>query len=248
MKIQSGFYTLLFFISLSCQHHKLITDKEAFTVYENSINDSFLIKIDTYRHTKKTDFDRIVFYFDANLKSGKQIREFFNDPFDSNTLLVGIAHLGNYREKRRRDFMNDDTKIGVLLDSIIIPQIKDEYGWGNQRIIIGHSLAGLWVYQNFMNGDTTFTTSIAISPSLWYKRQYEKSFDSSKVNTSNSMLYIYWGGKERLNYVRSACRALRISVFTKLTLSHRIMFKEIKGKGHNSTVKQALRYSFVYSQ
>ena len=50
----------------------------------------------------------------------------------------------------------------------VIPFIEKKYRTGNRKVLIGESLAGLFVSEVFLRHPDTFTGYISISPSLWW--------------------------------------------------------------------------------
>lgn len=217
---------------------------EVITVYSISANDSFDVRFDVFKHPKGSEtFDKIVFYFDAGLKAGKAVQGFFADTANENTLLVGIAHKGYFREKRRRDLMSENENMNQLFDSLIVPYVKKHYGWSSERIIIGHSFGGLWAYRDFFKGDSLFTSFIAISPSLWVEGT--KMPNEYKLNKDEaSKLYVYWGGNEELNYVKGACKKADKQIQTDNLLRDNIKTHELNGETHNTTPLPALKLYF----
>lgn len=239
-------YLIIICLAFCCCKSVLNADgaTETITVYNELAKDSFDIRIDIFNHSRKhKNFEKIVFYFDAGIKSGTKIRDFFGDTANSNTLLVGIAHKGYFREKRRRDLMENNNNLKQLLDSSIIPYIKAKYGWSDERIIIGHSFGGLWVYRSFFSADTMFTTYLAISPSLWVEGT-KQPLDYDTRTLEDKKLIMYWGRDEEFNYVKGACKKADEQIKTNTLLSSKIERKELEGESHNSTVTPALQNYF----
>lgn len=54
----------------------------------------------------------------------------------------------------------------------VIPWIETQYRTNSQRIIMGESLAGLFILETWLQQPELFTDYIAISPSLWYDDRY----------------------------------------------------------------------------
>jgi len=85
--------------------------------YPKSVADSFEIYISIPQDYNLDRTYNVVYYCDANLKSGKQLRELISTKhYDNlqNSIFVGIGHIGNYHTLRRRDFIlpiisGDDT-------------------------------------------------------------------------------------------------------------------------------------------
>lgn len=242
----SKYLVIVLMVSFGCAAPPVGTGTMNKVFYDANVKDSFEVRVDDCStQGNKRQYKTILFYFDAGLKSGKQLRTFFkNETSNPNILLVGISHFGNYREKRRRDFMKDNEGMQHLLDSCIIPFVKQNFGWAKERIAVGHSFGGLWVYRKFFEPDTLFTTLIAVSPSVWYDGADEKRVLPTKINNPSKKLYMYWGGNEVLNYVRKSCRKVNTWVAADNSLTKTIYFRELKGKTHNTTLLPALEDYF----
>jgi hypothetical protein len=103
---------------LCCQVSYVQQGTDTVFLYDNVIQDSFEIRVDNYRKQSNSgSYDTIVFYFDASLKAGNFLREVYSDSSHTNTLLVGIAHFGNYSQKRRRDLMEANNHLKHLIGS-----------------------------------------------------------------------------------------------------------------------------------
>lgn len=220
---------------------------EVITIYGGLAKDSFDVRFDLLNDVKgEKELQKIVFYFDAGIKAGDKVRSSFmrKGKVYNNTLLVGIAHKGFFREKRRRDLMEDNGNMNQLLDSLIAPYIKKHYGWSKKRIVIGHSFGGLWVYRDFLKADTLFTNFVAISPSLWVGGTKKPSELKNKNFEKLANLTMYWGSKEGLNYVKGACEAFTKDIEAIPTLKKKVVAVELKGESHNSTPLPALKLYF----
>lgn len=243
-----GKYIIIICLAFCCCKSVLNVDgaTETITIYSELAKDSFDIRIDVFNHHEgQKKFEKIVFYFDAGIKSGTKIRDFFGDTANENTLLVGIAHKGYFREKRRRDLMEDNNNLKQLLDSSIVTYIKAKYGWSDERIIIGHSFGGLWVYRSFFSADTLFTTYLAISPSLWVEgTKLPLEYGVERIANTNNKLYMFWGGDEEFNYVKGACEKADKQIMGNEIFVSKIKTKELKGESHNTTQTPALIHFF----
>lgn len=152
--------------------------------------DSLLIRIrDLAGRVKPGDTVHFVYYGDQSLKSGKIMEEIIEkykaQLSDRHYVFVGIAHFGEYRPRRRRDFIppsvesqngyegisanygQADSFYYFLVDKIR-PFAENKFSSTNiQRSWIGHSLGGLFASYLLLNGDSLFTDLYALSPALW---------------------------------------------------------------------------------
>src|SRR5688500_6086262 len=85
-------------------------------IYSQKVRDSFEIYINTPPTYDSNMLYDIVYYCDANLKSGKLLRELINNeeyaPKVNQTIFVGVGHRGDFHVLRRRDFILPRMKNG----------------------------------------------------------------------------------------------------------------------------------------
>ncbi|MBI4852140.1 MAG: alpha/beta hydrolase [Acidobacteria bacterium] len=96
-------------------------------------------------------------------------------------LLVGIENTERRRDMTGFTENEDDKKIAIrvggsenfrkFLKNELMPQIKERYQTTNETVIIGESLAGLFVMETFFLEPDLFDTYIAFDPSLWWNNQ-----------------------------------------------------------------------------
>lgn len=72
------------------------------------------------------------------------------------------------RYDRPAGTLGGSSKFRDMLAKLLIPYIEKEYRTNNRRIVLGESLAGLFITETFLTTPELFTDYIAISPSLWY--------------------------------------------------------------------------------
>lgn len=233
------------------------------TVYSQHIKDSFEIYISkptNYSSEKKYD---VIYYCDANLKSGKELRKQITDDEKlskkGNYLFVGIGHIGDYHVLRRRDFIlpfinNGDTvpksaEYGHVKDfyqfltTELIPSIESTFLCSKKRTILGHSLGGLFAFYCLFQNDKTFTNYIALSPALWIDNYSIYKFNKLKTSLpQNSYLYLSAGAQETINRILTGANAmdkfLREKKYNKLSYEFQIH----PGKTHNTQVPESLKY------
>ena len=134
-------------------------------IYSHSVKDSFELYITVPKSYDSNQVYAVFYYFDANLKSGKKLREMIQQPaFASRvnkTIFVGIGHRGDFHELRRRDFIlpsirqGDTSGLAVnygqatnfynFMKNELMPIITKAYKTDPlNNSIMGHSLGG-WV-------------------------------------------------------------------------------------------------------
>lgn len=94
-------------------------------------------------------------------------------------LVVGVAHAGADpwdRERRQADFAPISEEGGnhgfqrFLMDDLV-PFVESRTGADPaRRVLLGHSLAGSFVLENFVHDPFGFRGRVAISPSIWSRR------------------------------------------------------------------------------
>jgi predicted alpha/beta superfamily hydrolase len=190
-------------------------------IYSANVKDSFEIYITQRTDSASVPYDEIIYYLDADLKSGKKLRQLAEDDrikFRKRILFVGIGHIGNYHQLRRRDFIlpfiqNGDTipkspeygqidRFYKFLNSELIPSINTRYASTGRRSIVGHSLGGLFVVYCLFRNEGIFDAYFALSPSLWIDGYQIFSFNRlDKQLVDSSYFFFAAGKKERFNHI-----------------------------------------------
>lgn len=232
------------------------------SIYSQIVKDSFDIYV-TLPASYKTDktYD-IVYYCDANLKSGKELRRQVMNGKDilenKNLIFVGIGHIGDYHQLRRRDFIlpfisdndtipksNDYGHINdfyLFLTSELDVQIQSTYSCSWKRTIIGHSLGGLFAIYCLFQNNNFFTNYIALSSALWVNNYSIYNFN--KISDSlhyKSYLYLSAGSGETINRILPGAAAMNKFLKEKKYTNLELKYKVHKGKTHNSQVPESLK-------
>jgi predicted alpha/beta superfamily hydrolase len=209
--------TLLFFINQVCAQYHTTVRK----VYSTNVKDSFEIYISEPEERLAGNYDEVIYYLDANLKSGKLLRQLVEDDkvkFRKKFLYVGIGHIGNFHQLRRRDFIlpfiqNGDTiprsaeygqteKFYQFLQSELIPSIDANYPNEARRSILGHSLGGLFAVYCLFRNEGLFDKYFALSPALWIDHFRIFQFDRIKDRpVKGSYLFLAAGSRENFNNI-----------------------------------------------
>ena len=206
---------LVFFTSLSSSAQ---TTREDFK--STRTGDIYQLVIKQPKGFDSTKAYHHVYFTDAGINSGKTI---LTQPEDStrNCILIGIAHKGEWDEKRQRDFLPSDvsnngnsdfgqaSKFYLLMKEELIPLINKRYPKQGSKVFIGHSFGGLLALYMSMRENKLFDHYYAISPSVWANyyeiMKIEKNYAVSDKNY-NSNISIYAGSLEFLNKVLSSSR------------------------------------------
>lgn len=235
------------------------------TVYSHHVRDSFELYIDLPKMYSADSNYSIVFYMDANLKLGQEIRRQIrldaNKQNLTDVIFVGVGHIGDYREKRRRDFIppvvddsdvreDDDQHFGhadlfyKFLTHELIPHIDKTYPTNNRYTVIGHSLSGLFAFYCMLQPEGKFTNHAALSPSLWINDDHmfevEDKFHKEHRELRTT-LYHSCGTWEWMNKVLDGSRRMN-AVLENRYKGLNYVYVEHEGKTHNGVVPVSLEY------
>jgi predicted alpha/beta superfamily hydrolase len=208
----------------------------------------------------------VIFYMDANLKSGNKLREIIDERNKQgkpiNAVFVGVGHIGNYHSLRRRDFItpfikdehdslfSNDKSYGqcqnfyLFLKEELIPYIEKNYKVNSNRTLIGHSLGGLFAFYCLFKNERPFTSFVALSPALWINHANIYAFENKYRHDSSSLqanLYLCIGGAERFNYILPGSKKMRDYLENNPYAGLHFEYHEFAGETHNSEVPLALK-------
>lgn len=228
------------------------------TVYSSNVNDKFTVVIRKpadYSSSKKYHH---VYMVDGNIGMGDYIlgkSATWAATIPSNCVIIAIGHLGNWHEKRNRDFVptdvtkNSNAKFGkanlfyLFLKNELIPQMEKKMPNRKSRAFIGHSLGGLFCLYTIFQTDKLFDYHFAISPSCWANQNEIERIEAafSKNNKSiNANTTIYVGGLEFLNKVLPSTRSF-FNIVTERKYNHITILKnELADANHFSIRKPAV--------
>lgn len=261
---------LLLYVVAGCNgklsQNVIDTKTTHFTWHSKYVKDSFdiYISLPNGYDTSTVSFP-VIFYMDANLKSGKEFRKAIYDARQHgkslNAISVGIGHFRNYRELRRRDLItpfvkttgdsliSDEDNFGhceefyQFLQQELIPFVEKEYRCDSNRSWVGHSLGGLFAFYCLFKQQPLFKNYVALSPALWIN--YDNIYDFEKKyyqqsTTLNANVYLCAGSWERLNKILTCARQMKKQLDERKYKGLHLVYKEYEGETHNSEVPVAL--------
>jgi len=256
---------LIFVICVACSAPR---DKSVPTIYSKVVGDSLELHIHTPLDYSKSGNYSVVFYLDANLKIGNELRRQIklaeNQEKLKNVIFVGIGHIGDYRELRRRDFIppiiqNKDTifdedpnygradRFYNFLTEELIPYIHQHYPNNGKYTLIGHSFGGLFAFYCLMKREAVFQNYIALSPSLWVNNhnffEIEHHFQNLNLEPEGT-LYHSCGSLEWINKVLYSSRRMKDTLLKRNSPKLKYIYAEHQGEGHNGVVPVSLEYVF----
>lgn len=233
-------------------------------IYSAKVKDSFEIYINAPQKIDNSNQLSVFYYMDANLKSGKKLRELISNPEFSGkvdkTIFVGIGHTGNFHVLRRRDFIlpeinNGDTagasanygqteKFYQFLKTELMPMIDSTYKTraGNNSIL-GHSLGGLFAFYCLFKNDTIFKNYYALSPSLWVDNYSIYKFNRlAEKDPVNKYLYFSSGSLEIFNRIKAGTNEMDLFLQKQNYPGLSYKYEIHGGKTHNSQVENSLEF------
>ena len=239
---------------------QIVTQKSV--VYSAAVKDSFELYISSPAQLEPGQKYKVLYYCDANLKSGKKLRSMLNSgkykAQTAHTLFVGVGHIGDFHVLRRRDFIlpniqNGDT-IGKsanygqiehfyqFLKQELIPKINVSYPVDTeQNAILGHSLGGLFAFYCLFKNESIFKHYYALSPALWIDHYKIYKFNHlNNVEGSERQLYFSTGGLEILNFIRSGTNQMNRFLSRKKYPKLEYRYQIHAWKTHNSQVQESL--------
>jgi predicted alpha/beta superfamily hydrolase len=216
----AGLLQILF--SASVLHAQVAETDTMRSVYAK---DDYIITVKKpagYSIQKKYHF---VYITDGSIGMGDYIlgkSESWKATVPNNCVIIAIAHIGNWHDKRPRDLIpsdiskNSKTNFGkadkfyLFLQKELIPAIEKKYTNKKDRVFIGHSFGGLFCLYTLFKEDKLFDRHFAISPSIW-ANYYELDKIEAAFSKTNKQLKatvtIYAGTLEFLNKVLYSSRS-----------------------------------------
>jgi predicted alpha/beta superfamily hydrolase len=231
-----------------------------------TIGDKFEIYILTPAGFHPDSTYRLVFFLDANLRSGRLLRRMLTtDEFNQSLqriIFVGVGHTGNYRPRRRRDFLLQEKKNEGRVDRIyargqadrfysylreeLYLSINSRYKIDPEKVsLLGHSYGGLFVVYCLFQQEPLFSNYFALSPSLWVRHhsiyKYNK-IDSGFLNKKH--LYFTAGTREQLNKILPGTKRLKKYLDSSPFRGLDYEYTTWKRKKHFSALEPSLRKIF----
>ncbi|MBD0331293.1 MAG: alpha/beta hydrolase [Chitinophagaceae bacterium] len=237
----------------------LMKDVAAQTIEEHKVHSNYtqqnyvvLIKPPVHRA------EILLFVTDGGLGLGEFVLGTSNEyktPVPQNCAVIAVKHLGKKEPERNRDYIpsdiskNSSKNFGqandfyLFLKNELIPFAQKKFPDNSRKVLLGHSLGGLFCLYVALRQPTLFDKYFAISPSIWannfellkIERRYAKQH-----RDMHATIYIYAGSLEVFNLIRLSAnyfvKSLRKRNYPNLKLYYTI----IKGEKHLSVRKPAL--------
>lgn len=253
------FLFLILRISACSTVDVLSKNTESEMIYSSIIKDSFLITIQKPEGYSDSNQYKLILVADGAINLGKKVLNYCATNPDScktGFIVVTISHLGNWKMKRRRDFIPSDLSNNSteefgragnyynFLKQEVFPIIKNKIQNSTENIFIGHSFTGLFSLYLSLKDSTLFNKYYAISPSCWANYNELSKIEKAYFIHNKSLkadIKIYAGSLEVLNKVLSSTNAYYTQVKSRNYDGLKIEFEVLEKETHISIVDPALK-------
>jgi predicted alpha/beta superfamily hydrolase len=208
-------------------------------------------------YDEKKDY-HIAFVADGTIGLGEYVlgkNEDWKATIPSNTIIVTIGQLGDWEDKRKRDFIPSDISLNSeeyfgkahlfysFLKSELIPYINKKYPHQKSKFFIGHSFSGLFCLYAALKNEKLFDRYFAISPSVWANYGELLKIEEAAAKNNKDILAsidIYVGGLEIFNKVISSSTKFYKQIQSRNYKSLSISYETIGSANHFSVRKPAI--------
>ncbi len=251
---------ILSFILLPLLSFSQVTETD--TLYSLYVKDQFVITVRKPPGFSKTKNYHHVYITDGSVGIGDYIlgkSDSWKATIPSNCVIIAISHMGDWHDKRPRDFIPSDISKNPsehfgkadlfyqFLKTELIPKTEKKLTNKISRAFIGHSFGGLFCLYTLLKEDKLFDRHFAISPSCWanyneldkIEEEFAKTHKTLKANVT-----IYVGGLEFLNKVLPSTRRFYHTVTKRKYTGLQIKKDEIGNANHFSIRKPAVDRAF----
>jgi predicted alpha/beta superfamily hydrolase len=173
-------------------------------------------------------------------------------------IVVGIENTQRRRDMTGPTEVETDKKIAPkvggssafreFIRKELMPQIQSRYRTGEEKGIVGESLAGLFVVETFLLEPDLFDAYIACSPSLWWNKQAMVKLAEERVKTLPAHKTLYLTSADEEDIVRDTkklAETLRPATPERLTLIFQPMPEQFHDTIYRAAAPKALR--MIYS-
>jgi len=228
------------------------------TIYSKHVKDKYVITI-----RKPASFDlkkkyHHVYVTDGSIGIGEYILgkdKSWSAAVPPTCVIIAISHVGDWEEKRRRDFIpsdiskNAEKNFGkadsfyLFLKNELIPWIEKKMTNKKDRAFIGHSFGGLFCLYTLFKEDKLFDRHFAISPSAWANYYELEKIEKNYLKTHTHLkanVVLFAGTLEFLNMVLSSTRSFYSTMLERKYNGLVISKQEIAYANHFSIRKPAV--------
>jgi predicted alpha/beta superfamily hydrolase len=249
---------IFFLLFISCKSHSYTSPKDSITIHSNNTRDDYVLQIKTPKGFNDSAAYTIVYVADGLIGTGKYILgedSSWAAKTPDNCIIVTIGHMGNWEQKRRRDFIPSDAggykdedfghadKFYSFLKSELIPFVSNKFPHQKNRVFIGHSFSGLFCLYAALKNEHLFDQYFAISPSAWASDRELLKIENTFINSHtdfNANIHIYAGSLEQFNKVLTSTKDFLKPLEEKHYKSLDVSFEAIPWANHFSVRKPAI--------
>ena len=256
----SRYLLLLSLLLLSFFSYAQTTESD--TVYSKNVKDKYVITILRPPGFRASQKYHHIYIVDGSIGIGDYVLGKSNSwkaAIPPSCVIIAISHIGNWHEKRNRDFVPSDIRKNshstfgkadnfyLFLKNELIPIIEKKLPNKKDRVFIGHSLGGLFCLYTLFKDDLLFDRHFALSPSIWANHyelnKIEEAFSRDHRRLQANVM-IYVGGLEFLNKVLFATRVFHSTMLARKYAGLNIEKKEFADANHFSMRKPAIDQIF----
>jgi len=253
---------LILIVIVSCRN-TIVTpaNAESFTFHSSIINDDYVINIKRPDGFNSDSSYHLVVVTDGTIGLGEYVLAINKDwqaTQPSDCIIVTVGHIGDWHQKRRRDFIPSDAggfkdeNFGradlfySFLKTELLPSIQNRIPSIKSRSFLGHSFSGLFSLYAALKNEKLFDNFYAISPSvLANDKELIKILESLPSNDLKAKIYIYVGGLEIFNKVLSSSKEFHKKFTVRNFNGGTISFDVINNANHFSVRKPAIDKIFA---
>ncbi|OEK00555.1 hypothetical protein BFP97_03110 [Roseivirga sp. 4D4] len=216
-----------------------LANTQQFTFNSSHINDDFEIMVSLpLGYQQSSTRYKVLYVLDANVTFGMthDIQTLISfEPENPPMIIVGIGYkdFGNWIQKRARDYMPSKVKSApgsggaakfmTFLEEQLIPHINSKYRTTEEKIIYGHSTAGLFGLYVLLKKPGMFDGYIITSPSVDEDSGYSLELlnSATSVPTKQVRVFTSYGTKEKPSFVetyKAFVKALGYKIHTNVKL------------------------------
>jgi len=252
--IRLGLLFIFCTLSCFCYSQKI----EADTVYSTYVKDKFVITVRKPAGFSTNKLYHHVYMTDGGIGIGDYVfgkSQSWAAKIPSSCVIIAISHIGDWHNKRPRDFIPSDSSKNssedfgkadlfyLFIKNELIPKIERKLANKKDRSFIGHSFGGLFCLYTLFKPDKLFDRHFAISPSIWANYYELDKLEEKYAKTNRSLkanLILYVGGLEFLNKVLYSTRSFYDTMLKRKYTGLTIDKVEIGNANHFSIRKPAI--------
>jgi uncharacterized protein len=250
--------TIFFLLFVSCESHSHQQGRDDITIHSNNTKDDYILQIKTPPNFNDSTAYTIVYVADGLIGTGKYVLgadSSWAAMIPDNCVIVTIGHIGNWEQKRRRDFIPSDAggykdenfghaeRFYSFLKSELIPLVNKKFAHQKSKVFVGHSFSGLFCLYAALKNEHLFDQYFAISPSAWANDRellkIEKAFMDAHPDFDAS-IHIYAGSLEQFNKVLTSTKDFLGPLQERHYKSLQVSFEVVPWANHFSVRKPAI--------